>query len=62
MKVNRKRLEIAMANECLNAYAVSEKACIQYQTFRKMLNGCECKPATVGKVAKVLNVKVENLV
>jgi len=61
MKLDKNKLLIAMAEECLNAYEVSEKAGIKYPTLSKILRGGSCKPATVGKIAKALNVAVVDL-
>ena len=62
MKISKIKLEIALANECMNPYELCKKANIQQQTYRRIASNGECKPATVGKVAKALNVKVEDLV
>ncbi len=34
---------------------------MKYQQFYRVFNGGNCKPATIGKIAKALNVPVENL-
>ena len=62
MKISKIKLEIALANECMNPSELCKKANIQQQTYRRIASNGECKPATVGKVAKALNVKVEDLV
>ena len=62
MNVNKQKLEVAMANACMNPYDLCKLVEIQYQTYRRVSKGGNCKPATVGKIAKALNVKVENLV
>lgn len=62
MKILKNKLEIAMANKCMNPFDLCKSVNIQYQTYRRLALGNECKPATVGKIAKVLEVKVEDLV
>ena len=62
MKISRQKLELAMANACLNPLQVSRQAGCQYATLRNLMNGKEGKPATIGKIAAVLNVPVEKLV
>lgn len=62
MKINKQKLQIAMANACLNPYGLCEKVNIQYQTYRRISAGNDCKPATVGKIAKALKVPVEQLI
>lgn len=61
MKVNKKKLELAMATACVNPYDLCKMASIQYQTYKRISAGREAKPATVGKVAKALNVPVEQI-
>ncbi len=62
MNVNKQKLEVAMANACMNPYDLCKLVEIQYQTYRRLSNGGNCKLATVGKIAKALDVKVENLI
>lgn len=62
MKISKQKLELAMANACLNPLQVSRQAGCQYATLRNLMNGKEGKPATIGKIASVLNVPVEKLV
>lgn len=61
MKVNKSKLELAMAQACMNAYDICKLAGIQYQTYRRIANGGSPKPATVGKIAKALNCSVTDL-
>lgn len=60
--LNSHKLNIAMANECLNPYALCEKVGISYSTFQRIAKEEPIKTATVGKVAKGLNCKVEDLI
>ena len=62
MKLKRERLDVAMANACMNAYALCEVAGIQYQTYHRIIKGKPCKPATAGKIAAALGVRVEDLI
>ncbi len=62
MKISKQKLELAMANACLNPLQVSKQAGCQYATLRNLMNGKEGKPATIGKIASVLKVPVEKLV
>lgn len=61
MKLNKEKLEIAMANACLNAYDLCAKVDLRYPTFSKARRGNEIKPQTAGKIAKALGVPVEKL-
>lgn len=61
MKLNETKVTIAMAKAQLNAFALCEKAGIQYATYHRIINGKPCKPATAGKIAAALGVRVEEL-
>lgn len=62
MKINNSKLQIALATACMNPYDLCKEIGIQYQTYRRISTGNNCKPATIGKIAKALNVPVENLI
>ena len=50
-----------MANQSLSIGEFCEKADIFAGTYRRMMKGEAIKPGTAGKVAKALNVKVQDL-
>ena len=62
MKISKKRLKLGMATACLNPYDLCKKAEIRYQTYQRIMGGKDAKPATIGKIARALNVPVENLI
>lgn len=62
MTINNSKLQIAMATACMNPYDLCKAVKIQYQTYRRLTSGKSCKPATVGKIAKALDVPVEKLI
>lgn len=62
MKVNFQKLQIALATACMNPYDLCKEIDIQYQTYRRIAAGKNCKPATVGKIAKALNVPVTEII
>ncbi len=62
MKINKKQLELKMAVSCLNPFQLAEDAKIQYQTLRRAINGGNCKPATVGRIAAALGVDVTEII
>lgn len=62
MKINKEKLMLAMANARLNAFELCEAAGIQYQTYRRIIKGNPCKPATAGSIAAALGVRVEDLI
>lgn len=62
MIANKKKLEIAMANACMNPYDLCKTAEIRYQTYQRIITGKEAKPATLGKIAKALKTSVETII
>jgi DNA-binding Xre family transcriptional regulator len=62
MIINNSKLQVALATACMNPYDLCKAINIQYQTYRRITGGKNCKPATVGKIAKALNVPVESLI
>lgn len=62
MVVNNSKLQIALASACMNPYDLCTKVDISYQTYRRISTGKRCKTATVGKIAKALNVQVQELI
>ncbi len=62
MKIDAKKLEIAMANECITRNELAKKAKVAEVTLTKIKAGKNFKPVTIGKIAKALKVKVEDLI
>ena len=63
MKVNKKKLQLAMANACLNMDDLATMANVSRISIAKYLSGLRNpKPKTIGKIAKALNVPVESIV
>lgn len=63
MKIDNMKLEVAMANACMNYKELSEATEMTQESFVRIKKGKQNpRPATVGKIAKALNVKVEDLV
>lgn len=62
MKLNKIKLEMAMAKACMNPYEIAEKTGLNYQTIRKAAIGTNLKPKTVGLIANGLGVEIEELI
>lgn len=63
MKIDKKKLALAMANACINFKELCEKAGISEVGFRQIRAGTRNpKPATVGKIARALNVSVQEII
>ncbi|WP_312047520.1 helix-turn-helix domain-containing protein [Anaerotignum sp.] len=61
MQLNKTKIQIKMAKECLNVNDLCKKSKIEKHTVYRIMNGSNCKPATVGKIAKALNCDVLEL-
>lgn len=61
MKVDRKKIELLMAKDCLSTADIADKARITSQTVRRAISGKQIKPKTVGKIAKTLGVDVTEI-
>ena len=61
MKIDRKKLNIELARSCK---ALSELRCegLSPQTLKRIMNGVDVKPVTVGKLAKALGVDPAELI
>lgn len=63
MKINKTKLTLAMANACVSINDIAKKSKVSRVSIGRFLSGkTEPKPATIGKIAKALNVKVEDLI
>ena len=62
MKINKQKLYIAMANICITSNELQEKSKLPRGTFLNVITGKSVRPATAGKIAKALNVPVEQLI
>lgn len=62
MKVNRKKLQLAMANACLNSEDLAVKAEMPRPTLNNAITGRSVRPATIDKIAKALGVPVEQII
>lgn len=61
MKVNKKKLEIAMARAKLNRNDLAEKAKMPVNTVCTVYSRGTCKPGTVGRIAEALGVDVTEI-
>lgn len=56
MKVNRYKLELAMARACMTSADLPKAAEMPMGTVQNAIVGKGVRPATVGKIAKALGV------
>lgn len=62
MKVDNKRLKIAMARACMNIDDVVKIAEMPRPTVNNAIQGRNIRPATVGRIAKALGVDVTEII
>lgn len=56
MNIDRKQLLLAMARLCINVQDLAKIAKLPPQTVNAAIRGCNVRPATLGKIARALNV------
>jgi predicted transcriptional regulator len=62
MRIDKQKLQIAMANACLTTVELQQAANMPRPTLNNAITGRGVRPVTIGKIAKALNVPVENLI
>ena len=62
MKIDRKKLELAMARACMTTRDVCAGAGLNQKTGSSILHGKNCKPITAGKIARALKVDVLEII
>lgn len=62
MKADKKKLEIAMANSCMNTSDLQTVSGLPRPTINNVITGRNVRPATIGNIAKALNVDVTEII
>lgn len=62
LRINKSKLEIAMARAELNRNTLAEKAGMPIPTICNVYTRGTCKPATAGRIAKALGVDVTEII
>ena len=62
LKLDKKKLEIAMANACMTTAKLQKAAEMPRPTLDGALAGKNVRPATAGKIAKALEVPVTEII
>ena len=63
MKIDKMKIDVAMANKGYSAKEFSEKCGVSQITIARLKRGVQkARRETIGKIAKALNVPVENLI
>lgn len=61
MKADRKKLEIVMANSCMNADDLQKESGIPRSSLNNVISGRSVRPGTIGRVARALKVNVTEI-
>jgi DNA-binding Xre family transcriptional regulator len=63
MRIDNKKLDIAIAEACLTVNELSQQSGVNIVTLTRLRKGAqETMPKTVGKIAKALHISVEELI
>lgn len=64
MEINLYKFKLAIANALITTTDLAEKANVSRTLISNIVNGkkSEVQPATVGKLARALDIKVEDLI
>lgn len=60
--VSAEKVQILMAERCMNPYDVCSKAEISYPSYQRIIKTGNCKLSTLGKIAKALEVPVTDII
>ena len=61
MKLDKKKLMLAMANACMNTADIQAATGMPRPTLNGAISGKTIRPATAGKIAKALGVNVSDI-
>lgn len=62
MKLDKKKVRLLMANNCLETSSLAKETSLTDQTVRNAINERDINLSTAGKIAKALQVKVEAII
>lgn len=62
MKVNKQKLQLAMARVCMNSADLPSAAGLPRATVQNAIVGKGIRPGTLGKIAKALGVDPEDII
>jgi DNA-binding Xre family transcriptional regulator len=62
MVISSKKLMLAMAGREMRAADIADETGLSRQTVSTIVQSGKCKPVTLGKIARALGVKPEQLV
>lgn len=61
LQIDQDKVQLKMAEKCMNPYGLCSAAGISYTSYRRIMKQGGCKIATLGKIAKALDVDVRDI-
>lgn len=61
LQVSQDKVQLLMAEHCMNPYDLCSKAEISYASYRRIMKQGGCKIATLGKLAQALECRVTDI-
>ncbi len=61
LRIDQDKVQIKMAEKCMNPYDLCSAAGISYTSYRRIMKQGGCKIATLGRIAKALGVDVREI-
>ncbi len=61
LKISQDKVQLRMAELCMNPYDLCSAAEISYASYRRIMVKGGCKIATLGRIAKALGVDVTEI-
>lgn len=62
LQISQNKVQLLMAEKCMNPYDLCSAAGISYASYRRIMRAGGCKIATLGKIAKALDCKVTEII
>ena len=62
MKINKKKIQIARARNCMNTVDLQKTTGMPRPTVDNVVSGKNVRPGTVGRIAKALGVDVTEII
>lgn len=62
MRVSERKLNLCMAKACATQGQIAKKAGMSRQTLANIIQRHECRPDTLGRLSKALEVEPQDLV
>lgn len=62
MKVNRQKLELAMARACMDTADIQKTTGMPRPTVNNVVSGKNVRPGTMGRIAKALSTDVAEII